>query len=260
MAFSSDGNGRRVDFPNSWNPQGQAFSLSVWLYFTTASDSAAYPWHVGETDSSFGMAIMRYDSPGNRFKFARWGTAEGSRRTSTTLTTDTWEHWLVTHDGVMTTCATTMHIYRSGTEASYDSNVNGSGEASYGATNYSIGGRNFDTTRDWGQGIAQMGIWNRVLTAGEIAALSAGYAPNHFPYLMKHYHPMIRPWTDLVTGQQGTPVGTPSVMDNPTNIIYRALPAMAPLESGPPVVASIANLAIVNAKRSAQIPLSNLNL
>ena len=53
-----------------------------------------------------------------------------------------------------------------------------------------------------------MAWWNRVLSAGEIAALAAGVSPMFSPVDMVLYTPMIRETTDYIGGTAGTLDGT----------------------------------------------------
>jgi len=55
--------------------------------------------------------------------------------------------------------------------------TNGATEDAH-AGKFCMGGRTYDDARNFNGKIAQVGVWNRVLTAGEIANLAAGYAPD----------------------------------------------------------------------------------
>ena len=85
---------------------------------------------------------------------------------------------------------------------------------------WSVGGRNYDDARNFGGYLAEVGMWSRVLSADERAALAAGYSPLFFPIGLRHYAPLIRDPVDRVTGAAGTLDGT-AVVDHP-RIIYPA--------------------------------------
>jgi hypothetical protein len=84
---------------------------------------------------------------------------------------------LVTSDGVMTDY-THLHMYKNGGEVTYLSGNNGAGAELALVGKWSLMGRVLDDLRNVDGRIAQVGVWNRVLTAGEIANLGAFYAPD----------------------------------------------------------------------------------
>ena len=93
------------------------------------------------------------------------------------MTTGAWIQFTITWTGAINSYAG-VHIYKNGTELSYSVNTNGASETTHSGS-WSLGGRIYDDTRNLADGkIAQVGVWNRVLTAGEIANLAAGYAPS----------------------------------------------------------------------------------
>jgi hypothetical protein len=88
-----------------------------------------------------------------------------------------WHHVLVTHDGTDNDY-TKIHHYRDGTEISDNVDATNGSAVVSPAGSYSIGGRIYDDARNFDGMIAQVGVWNRVLTSTEIANLAAGYAPD----------------------------------------------------------------------------------
>ena len=257
--FVNDGN--YINYPNSFNWQGEAITISLWFKENSGGDSASYFWHVGETDSSFGMALYIYNNPDNNFKFARWGTTEGNIRSGLDqFVAGTWYHLLATHDGVMTTCATTMHFYLDGTIMTPDgSEDNGVAEVSYGATNFSLGARNWETTRDYVGDMAEFATWNRVLSTDERLGLAAGYSPAYYPYSRINYMKLIRSPIDEVTGNQGSLSGT-TVTEHVPGITYPV--PQVPLQYGSQEETDpiFINGLFRTPKRSIQIPVTHLNL
>ena len=70
--------------------------------------------------------------------------------------------------------------------------------------------------------VAECGIWNRGLEAGEIAALSKGYSSSFFLNGLQRYYPLIgrySPEIDIKGGKTGTLVNTPIAAAHP-RIIY----------------------------------------
>lgn len=83
---------------------------------------------------------------------------------------------IITWDGVFT-AFTGIHIYKNGTEVSYSNGINGATETTHSGS-WSLGGRIYDDTRMFNGKLCQVGVWDRVITAGEIANLAAGYSPD----------------------------------------------------------------------------------
>ena len=82
-------------------------------------------------------------------------------------------------------------------------------------------GRSGDSTPgDYFAGsIAEVGVWNRVLDAGEIASLADGFSPLFFLRGLIMYRPLVRSTNDIAKGFAMTEVDTPSVGTHP-RIIY----------------------------------------
>jgi hypothetical protein len=92
------------------------------------------------------------------------------------LATGVWQHILVTWDGV-TALETGLHIYKNGIEVSYGGHVHGANHYVYSG-DYSLGGTEPVDNYNFDGKMAQVGVWNRVLTPTEIANLAAGYSPD----------------------------------------------------------------------------------
>jgi hypothetical protein len=167
----------RIDWANVFNTAGSALTISAWVYFDAIAHSSYILCTNRAGDASFGTiflaAVTGYIAFNRNGATAlQIGTAVGS------LPTGAWTHVLVTHDGVMTTYAS-VHIYINGAEGAYQGQVNGASE--YAATGlWSVGGRSYDDARNVDGKLAQLGVWNRVLTPTEIANLAAGYAPSFY--------------------------------------------------------------------------------
>jgi hypothetical protein len=69
------------------------------------------------------------------------------------------------------------HLRQRLSEITYSSGVNGATEAAITGL-WAIGGRPSDDLRNFNGKVAQVGVWSRVLTAGEIVNLAAGQAPD----------------------------------------------------------------------------------
>lgn len=219
MARSFNDATDRIDYPAAWNPTGSAFSFSCWAYLTQGAEDG-YLWHIGQDDSNYGMSVWHRGSSGiGTAQFFRHGSSDLYRISSNSqMPSNAWYSYIVTHDGTFTDY-TTVHIYVNGAEINYSSNGNGSSEVSYAATNWSIGGRTYDDLRNFGGYLAEMAIWNRVLNAGEIASLAAGFCPRYFARGIKGYWPLQRALLDWYNGSYGTADGT-AVVAHPPKIRY----------------------------------------
>lgn len=223
MARSFNDSTDRIDYTATWNPSGAAISLAFWAYRTQGAEDS-YFWTRGVDDSSVGIAFWHRGSGVGQgtIELYRPGSGTSFRRTAVTgsLPASAWYHVIFTHDGTFTD-KTTASIYIDGSEVSYDTGADGSGtEDSYGATYQCIGGRYYDDARNWGGYLAEMATWNRVITAGERAALAARYSPRFFMNGIKGYWPLVRDTIDPIHGDYGTLDGTAVVAHPP--IIYPA--------------------------------------
>lgn len=72
------------------------------------------------------------------------------------------------------------------------------------ASGYSIGNRIGALDVSWDGYIAEVAFWDRILTAGEMAALGKGASPLFFPNDLVLYYPLIRDFTLDLVGSPGT--------------------------------------------------------
>lgn len=72
-------------------------------------------------------------------------------------------------------------------------------------------------TRDIDGKLAEAAMWDRTLSAAEMAALAAGFSPLFFPGLI-FYAPLIRDTSDKIGGAAATINGTPAVFAHPRMI------------------------------------------
>ena len=121
-----------------------------------------------------------------------------------------------------------LHIYVDGSEASYSASQDGTATPNTAGLEWFVGS---SWTADLGIDgrLAELGWWNRVLDAGEIASLAAGFSPRCMPRGLKWAPDMVRPVTDPVTGQVGTLSGT-SVLAHPA--VFRPVGPIRDFVSG----------------------------
>jgi len=192
VARDFNGSTDRIDYPSAFDTTGQAITISVWAWCDDDTPGAIQ--YLFNSASSGGVAGTIFYLPSGvstALTFQRIGTASLVRTSNASqFTAGQWNHFLVTHDGVISTGASS-HIYVNGTEVSYILTENGSGETTANS-GFQLGGRSSDDARNFDGRLAEPGVWNRVASAGEIAALAKGFPPSDFPYLLKFHDPLIR--------------------------------------------------------------------
>lgn len=168
----------RIDRASAANLTGHALTLAFWVKMDTLQTSAYLVCLHDAGDVSYGIIVNTTDAVNGYLGFLVNGTTYMQHSSNSgALTTGAWINIIVTWDGVITTAASAK-IYKNGTEVTYSVTTNGATETTHTGS-WSLGGRIYDDTRNISDAkIAQFGVWDRVITAGEIAALAAGQAPN----------------------------------------------------------------------------------
>lgn len=145
---------------------------------------------------------------------ASFSTTSGEWESSEDLTLDTWQSVIVTYDGSATSNDPAMYL--NGSAATVNEITAPVGTQSSTANAWTIGNR--DTLTRVGVGmIAEVGVWNRILTAGEISALASGYAPSYMPDSLALYEPLLR---DNVNPKMGAATISGALVQPHPRIIY----------------------------------------
>ena len=202
MARDFNGSTDRLDWSSIGNLTGSPITISAWVYSDGPAGNADYILCLHRTgDTAFGLAFS-IPSP-TAMNFYRVGNTSINVIGGVANSWAGWLHFLVTHDGTFTD-ATKVHIYRNGTELEYGTQQNGVTEATINGS-LSLGGRIFDDARNFDGKLAEVGVWDRVLSAGEIAALAAGTEPDIYPTDLLFYY---SGRTDTTTAEVGGAVAT----------------------------------------------------
>ncbi|CAK0775255.1 hypothetical protein CCP3SC1AL1_770024 [Gammaproteobacteria bacterium] len=168
----------RIDWSSVADLTGSALTISVWVYFDRINTNQ-YIVNIGK-NAGGGIELGNNGTVSSgQLTFLVDGSTDMIRAVAgSTVATGQWYNLIATWTGGIT-AYTNAHIYRNGVEVSYDvgNSQNGSTEVSH-TENWCIGGRYSDDLRNTDGKIAQVGVWNRVLTSTEIANLAAGYAPD----------------------------------------------------------------------------------
>jgi len=176
MSRVFNGTTDRIDWASPYNPTTSPISISAWIYNHTKPVNTQYILATHNVaNTTFGVAFTVYAALA-RLDLFRNGTTLLDRISITdTVQLNTWANVIVTHTGVMNDYST-IHIYYNGVEVTYATGTNGATEAS-AAGKWSIGGRIYDNARNFDGNIAEVGVWNRVITPAEIAYLASGIQP-----------------------------------------------------------------------------------
>jgi hypothetical protein len=172
---SRDFNGStdRIDWSSIWNPTGQPVTISLWLLADRVAASQHFLNVHDAGDLVNGMVI--YGVSSGRLSFTRHGAADVFRGSAAAAQViGSWQHLLSTHNGGPITTYADIHLYLNGVEVAYDGVQVGVAPETSHAGSWSLGGRIFDNARCFDGKIAQVRVFNRVLSAAEIALESAG--------------------------------------------------------------------------------------
>ncbi len=219
MARLFNGTTDRIDYTKKWNPQGAQISISMWVYRTQVGEYG-YLYHLGRNNTTFGLLVGH---PGNTndgaVRFYREGSVQDEVRTSVNnvLTLNTWVHLLITDSDF--TDASTIFGYLNGAGFVWSTAQSGNTEVSYDATNWSLGGRDYDDARNFGGYICRFGMWNRVLSSREIWLLAQGAPPSLFKLGLKIDVPLMRDGKIEYVNQLAGALDGTSVVAEPDKVI-----------------------------------------
>lgn len=195
---------------------GNAFTLSMWLYFDDNSGSLfQYFWShgpVGTGDSINLFAIEEGAADGGKMRAIVgmedfWGVVNNLSNFS--IDTGKWMHYMVTKNG------TTVEQFKNGVSGGTSSG--GLDDPVNPAGNLDIGRRqDGDASRYFGGRIAEIARWDRVLTSAEKQQLTK-YSPDFIPKDLEWYMPLIRETHELqgflsLTNQGSTADGHPPII------------------------------------------------
>jgi len=169
----------RIDWTSVATLTGSPVTIAMWIYFDAYDAHNTYLLCIhNAANTAYCMYIYCLAASGT-INFGRQGTTELFRGSKDAFGTGAWKHLVITHDGVQTT-ASSIHFYFNGVaNETGGTGQNGASEIAPAGL-WSIGGRYYDDARNFDGRLAQVGIWNRVLTAGEITGLAAGNKPNAY--------------------------------------------------------------------------------
>lgn len=198
-------------------------TIAFWLQRKGATGGGYGRYFQKANIANIGYLEISADDSTSRLGFQASWSGNNVQRYVTQPTQDVWTSVVATYDNGAN--YTGAHIYLDGTEPAYVVEQNGTGSRDSDTTDLAIGNRvNADNARACNAYQAEFAIWNRVLSAGEIAALAKGYSPRFFPSGLVFYVPMLGTTNEpsLMTGTTATVTGTTET-DHP-RIIYPSRP------------------------------------
>lgn len=240
MAYDFNGTSDRIDYTLPIQPEigntSIPFSVSCWVNLDAVATKWIWLMHAsGDASNSLGF----YYFAGTPDRVELLGYSSGTNLTArcatsfNDLSAEGWIHFVVASTGSATATNANHAIYENGAllaELTYTSSTDTEVPA---AGSFSLGGQIYsDTTNHDGQ-IAEVGVWDRQITAGEAAALAAGFAPSCISNGLVAYMPLVNDTADVMNGPADTVDGG-SAFVHPS-IIY---PSTYKVQTYPPLVAA----------------------
>lgn len=218
MARDFNGTSDRITFGASAAEDLTVFTAVAWIQF--ASNFTAERQILAKTNASYqGKQFLQSQGTAqNDFQsfLGRTTTDMVSRSTANALVAGVWNVVLATSDG---TNAPKLYVATMGNdlaEVTYAVQQAGSGTFhDLSAANLMVGSRMpLDTF--WAGQVAEVGLWNRVLSAQEIQSVGRGYSPLFFPVGLVQYAPLKgvnspEPRTGTGSATEGVLTGTTGV-------------------------------------------------
>lgn len=154
-------------------------SFSAWVNMTTYAGDTRLWTQTDSTNTNTYYAVYAGTGPPDRIAWwaPAWTTTDGEWY-MTGPSTGVWAHVLLTYDGSST--ANNPVMYLNGVSATVTRLVAPAGTLGTTTMRHMLGNNN-NFTRGLGGSLCEVGVWNRILTATEIAALAGGDAPTFFP-------------------------------------------------------------------------------
>jgi hypothetical protein len=211
MAIDFNGTTDRIDIANYFDWAAQAQTWAGWTWWDNLDATSEYLFCDNLAAETFGMILFRFASESTlRHTSNTSGTAQVTCTNTGAVSTGSWLHIAVTWNGLVGNPTTDSIIYVNGAVQGIDGAacVTGTGTCSALTGINSLGGRTSDDTRNFDGRMAEVGRWNRALTASEIAALASGRRPDEVSRTgLKQYFPLNRRVAALTPGV--TMTGTP---------------------------------------------------
>jgi len=206
----------KILYPSIQSGQGQAQTFSCWVYIDVAN-ATRYFFNIHTDGVPETLGVIVYHTSDGSIQFLAVTDDVDCKRTTVNgaASTGAWFHLLCTWDGSLT--AANIHILKNGSELGYEATQNGVGSFAACEGTWTFGAATFNDLAFDGK-LANVGWWNRVLSAGEIALLVDGFSPSNILNGLKFAPDLVRDPRDIISGQAGTLTGT-AVYPHPRVIV-----------------------------------------
>ncbi len=195
----------KLTFANVQGAQAQAQTFSCWIY-VDAITTSEFIFVIKNSGGSTGVQLYLYSSSRDiQFFIFSSGTNPYQRSNTAVFNIGEWFHLLYTWDGSLD--ATNIHFYINNVEPGYASERDGTGTPTACDGIWTVGSVTTDNLALDGK-IANVGWWNRVLSAGERTQLSKNYSPRCIMKGLKFAPDLIRETQDPISGLVGALTGT----------------------------------------------------
>ena len=209
----------RIDWAAIWDPAGQPLTISAWVNIDALVPTNQYILCIHDAgDASYGLVLnftntvlinfIRHAATGDHVWFNNGVPPTGA-----------WRHLLVTSDGGLIAASVALYINGANLAASFNTGAFGAETAHAGSL--SIAGRIYSDTRNVDGKLAQVRVFDRVLTAAEIALEAAGIVTTTSG-LKFYFKGNTADLHDQVTSAEGTADGTAQLIGagNGPAIVY----------------------------------------
>jgi hypothetical protein len=198
-------------------------SVAAWVYINAydATTRRVYDKYDGNADGSWhSLVYLSNFGAGDIFEFESglWSTFGAWECPGPAAAG--WHHIAATYAYSATTDDPVMYV--DGASQTVTESVTPTGTIGSESATLAIGNRNNDTARCFDGRIAEFALWNRVLSASEVAVLADGFSPQFVPNGLSFYTPLIGRQSPEVNkyGASGTVTGATAIAH--PRIIYPA--------------------------------------
>ena len=176
---------------------------------TAAENSLLYLYLATQNSSITDIVYVHEYSTGLNIT-ETWGAANLS------YTSPIWTHITVARD----VSANTIYWYKNGVISETDPYATNDPTTTATTLLYTIGGRSDHVNLINDMTIAEVGLWNRRLSADEIASLGNGFSPDHYMFGLQSYVPFIGSSTNCLLNGTPTSSSGGAAAEHPSTIIY----------------------------------------
>lgn len=194
-------------------------SYSIWVYrIGDGANNLGRIWHKGTSGGTLDTSHNN-NAAGGTYDYNRRYSVSNGIWTYPRPAVNEWHHIAIAHDLTADTNAPT--IWLDAVQQSLTVAQVASGTVADNNTQpYCWGNRNDDGSRGWNGILAEIAVWNRLITATEVLGLANGTPAFHYPAALISYSPLKLASVIDMFQSANTLTGTTEAPDPP---IYRAL-------------------------------------